>query len=105
MTAGPPRACSICRSWHGKVALRLVASQEDFGGWTDNTATGVKDENERRIDTYRGKLRLAPNDKLDVVLSFWRTDSKRRAFHRRLRRSHDGSQRRSATTCHTTCIA
>ncbi|MFC4311953.1 TonB-dependent receptor domain-containing protein [Steroidobacter flavus] len=59
----------------GKVALRLVASQEDFGGWTDNTSTGVKDENERDIDTYRGKLRLAPNDKLDVVLSFWRTDS------------------------------
>lgn len=59
----------------GKAALRLVASQEDFGGWTDNTLTGVKDENERDIDTYRGKLRLAPNDKLDVVLSFWRTDS------------------------------
>lgn len=59
----------------GKVALRLVALQEDFGGWTDNTSTGVKDENERDIDTYRGKLRLAPNDQLDVVLSFWRTDS------------------------------
>lgn len=59
----------------GKLALRLVASQEEFGGWTDNTSTGVKDENERDIDTYRGKLRLAPNDKLDMVLSFWRTDS------------------------------
>lgn len=60
----------------GKAALRLVASREDFGGWTDNTLTGVKDENGRDIDTYRGKLRLAPNDKLDMILSFWRTDSK-----------------------------
>ncbi|WP_129777741.1 TonB-dependent receptor domain-containing protein [Peristeroidobacter soli] len=59
----------------GKAALRLVASQEDIGGWTDNIATGVADENERSIDTYRGKLRLAPNDRLDVILSFWRTDS------------------------------
>jgi iron complex outermembrane receptor protein len=59
----------------GKAALRLVASQEDFGGWTDNTLTGVENENERDIDTYRGKLRLAPNDDLDVIFSFWRTDS------------------------------
>lgn len=57
------------------AGLRLVASQEEFGGWIDNTLTGVEDENERTIGNYRAKLRLAPSDKLDVVLSAWHTES------------------------------
>ncbi|GAB5413417.1 MAG: TonB-dependent receptor [Congregibacter sp.] len=55
----------------GKAALRVVATWEDFGGWIDNTSTGVDDQNEREIDTFRGKFRWAATDKLDVVLSAW----------------------------------
>lgn len=58
-----------------KLALRLVASHEDFGGWIDNSTTGAGDENGRTIDTYRAKLRFAPTDKLDVVLSAWHNKS------------------------------
>ncbi|MEI6720211.1 MAG: TonB-dependent receptor [Betaproteobacteria bacterium] len=55
------------------LALRLVGSHEDLGGWVDNPATGVKDQNDRTADTYRGKLRYAPSDRLDIVLSAWHT--------------------------------
>ncbi|MEM1141979.1 MAG: TonB-dependent receptor [Pseudomonadota bacterium] len=55
----------------GKAGLRLVATWEDFGGWVDNSLTGVEDQNEREIDTYRGKFRWQPSDNLDVVLSAW----------------------------------
>ncbi len=58
----------------GTAALRLVATKEDLGGWIDNTVTGVADQNRRDIDTYRAKLRVAPTDKLDIVLSAWRTE-------------------------------
>ncbi len=57
------------------LGLRLVASHEDFGGWIDDTLTGTKDENGRVIDNYRAKLRLAPNEKLDLVLSAWHTET------------------------------
>ena len=55
------------------AALRLVASHEDLGGWVDNPVTHVKDQNGRIADTYRGKFRYAPNDRLDIVLSAWHT--------------------------------
>ena len=58
----------------GMAALRLVATKEDLGGWIDNTSTGVADQNRRDVETYRAKLRLTPTDKLDIVLSAWRTD-------------------------------
>lgn len=56
------------------AALRLVASREDMGGWIDNTGTGGKDENSRNVDAYRAKVRFAPTDKLDIVLSGWHTN-------------------------------
>jgi len=55
------------------AALRLVASQEDFGGWIDDAVTGEKDRNDRTVDNYRAKLRFAPLEKLDLVLSAWHT--------------------------------
>ena len=55
----------------GKAGLRLVATWEDFGGWVDNTTSGVGDQNEREIDTYRGKFRWMPTEDLDIVLSAW----------------------------------
>lgn len=58
----------------GTSALRLVASVEDYGGWIDNTTTGVSDQNERDVNNYRGKFRWAPSDELDIVLSAWRMD-------------------------------
>ena len=58
----------------GTAGLRLVASVEDFGGWIDNTTTGVEDQNERDVDNYRGKFRWMPTDKLDIVLSAWRME-------------------------------
>ena len=57
-----------------KLALRLVATKEDIGGWIDNTVTGVEDENERDIENYRAKLRWMPTDALDIVLSAWHTE-------------------------------
>lgn len=57
------------------AALRLVATREDYAGWIDNTATGKKDQNDRDIDNYRGKLRWKPTDRLDVVFSLWHTSS------------------------------
>ena len=56
------------------VGLRVVASIEEFGGWVDNTVTGETDQNERDIDTFRGKLRFTPNDRLDLVLSAWSSE-------------------------------
>ena len=55
------------------LALRMVASHEDLGGWVDNAASGQHDQNGRTADTYRGKLRYAPSDRLDIVLSAWHT--------------------------------
>lgn len=55
------------------IGLRLVASKEEFGGWVDNTLTGVKDQNDRDVENYRAKVRIAPSTKLDLVLSAWRT--------------------------------
>ena len=58
----------------GTAGLRLVASVEDFGGWIDNSTTGVEDQNERDVDNYRGKFRWMPTDRLDIVLSAWRME-------------------------------
>ncbi len=55
------------------IAARLVASHEDLGGWVDNAANGDKNQNGRTADTFRGKLRFAVNDRLDIVLSGWHT--------------------------------
>lgn len=57
------------------AGLRLVASEESFGGWIDNTATGEKDQNERDISNFRGKFRWVPTDKLDIILSAWHTSA------------------------------
>jgi outer membrane receptor protein involved in Fe transport len=57
------------------AALRLVASYEDYGGWVDNSTTGRHAENDRRIDTYRGKFRWDPTTKLDMVFSAWHNES------------------------------
>ncbi len=56
------------------LGLRVVASKEDFGGWVDNLTSGVENQNERTIGNYRAKLRFAPDDRLDVVLSAWRSE-------------------------------
>lgn len=55
------------------LGLRLVGSTESYAGWIDNTATGKKDQNERDIDSFRGKLRWLPMENMDVVLSAWHT--------------------------------
>lgn len=55
------------------LGLRLVGSTESYGGWVDNTATGKKDQNERNIDSFRGKLKWVPTENMDVVLSAWHT--------------------------------
>ncbi|MEO1034285.1 MAG: TonB-dependent receptor [Pseudomonadota bacterium] len=58
----------------GKAGFRLVASVEDYGGWVDNTSSGVSDQNERDITNFRGKFRFMPNDNLDIVLSAWHAE-------------------------------
>ena len=55
----------------GKAGVRLVATWEDFGGWVDNSSTGVEDQNNREVQTYRGKFRWKPTDRLDMVFSAW----------------------------------
>jgi iron complex outermembrane receptor protein len=55
------------------LGLRLVGSTESYGGWVDNIATGKKDQNERDIDSFRGKLKWLPTENMDVVLSAWHT--------------------------------
>lgn len=57
----------------GIAAMRIVASKEDFGGWTDDARTGAEDRNDRDVENYRAKLRIAPLEKLDIVLAAWRT--------------------------------
>jgi len=57
------------------AGLRLVASEESYGGWIDNTTTGEKDQNERDISNFRGKFRWVPTDRLDIVLSAWHTST------------------------------
>jgi iron complex outermembrane receptor protein len=56
------------------AGLRLVASDESYGGWIDNVANGQNDQNERDISNFRGKFRLAPTERLDIVLSAWSTE-------------------------------
>ena len=58
----------------GTAGFRLVASVEEFGGWIDNTTTGVSDQNERDVNNFRGKFRWMPTDRLDIVLSAWRME-------------------------------
>jgi outer membrane receptor protein involved in Fe transport len=53
----------------GKLAFRGVASYEDWGGWVDSPRQ--KDINDRNMQSYRGKLRFAPTDALDITLSGW----------------------------------
>jgi len=57
----------------GKAGFRLVATQEDFGGWVDNTTTGTNDQNSRDITNLRAKMGFSPVDKLDVIVSWWHT--------------------------------
>jgi outer membrane receptor protein involved in Fe transport len=56
------------------AALRIVGSREETGGWIDNVTTGEDDQNERDIDNYRAKLRIAPTDRLDVVFGWWHNE-------------------------------
>ncbi len=56
-----------------ELALRLVGSREDLGGWVDNPSTKVGNQNARTADTYRGKLRYTPDERTDIVLSAWHT--------------------------------
>ena len=58
----------------GVAGFRLVATREEFGGWIDNTTTGVSDQNERDVNNYRGKFRWMPTERLDIVLSAWRME-------------------------------
>ncbi|MDJ0653338.1 MAG: TonB-dependent receptor [Xanthomonadales bacterium] len=58
----------------GTSAFRMVASVEDYGGWVDNVASGVDDQNERDITDYRAKFRYMPNDDLDMVFSAWHSE-------------------------------
>jgi outer membrane receptor protein involved in Fe transport len=55
------------------LGLRIVATQEDFGGWVDNTTTGTDDQNSRDITNLRTKLTYAPTEELDVTLAWWHT--------------------------------
>ncbi|MDA9560122.1 TonB-dependent receptor [Porticoccaceae bacterium] len=56
------------------IALRLTAVDEKLGGWLDDVDTGEKDVNETEISSYRGKLRITPNDNLDLIISGWSYD-------------------------------
>ncbi|RPH97389.1 MAG: TonB-dependent receptor [Lysobacterales bacterium] len=56
------------------AGLRLVASEEQYGGWIDNTVSGVEDQNERDISNFRGKFRWVPTERLDIILSAWHTE-------------------------------
>jgi iron complex outermembrane receptor protein len=56
------------------AAFRLVASEEQYGGWIDNTVSGVEDQNERDISNVRGKFRWMPTERLDIILSAWHTE-------------------------------
>lgn len=58
----------------GVSGFRLVASEEDYGGWIDNPTSGVSNQNERDIRNYRGKFRWLPSDNLDIVLSAWHSE-------------------------------
>jgi len=56
------------------AALRLVASDESYGGWIDNVTSGKKNQNERDITNFRGKFRWVPTERLEIVLSAWHTE-------------------------------
>jgi len=53
------------------VALRLTAVDESLDGWLDDVDAGEKDVNDSEISSYRGKLRITPSDKLDLIISGW----------------------------------
>jgi outer membrane receptor protein involved in Fe transport len=56
--------------YEDKLALRVSGTKETIAGWIDNSITGESDVNDRDAETYRGKLRYAPNDDLNIVLGY-----------------------------------
>lgn len=61
-----------------KLSLRVVATTEDYGGWirlVRPSGATIDDHNGFDVWTVRAKLRYTPNDRLDVVLGYWHSDS------------------------------
>jgi outer membrane receptor protein involved in Fe transport len=54
-----------------RLALRIVGTTEDYSGWLDDTASGLKDVNDRDIQTLRAKLLWTPTDTVELVLGAW----------------------------------
>lgn len=62
-----------------KLSLRLVGTQEEFGGWIElgDFLGGLEEEDHNNFDvwTTRAKLRYTPSDDVDIVLGYWRYDA------------------------------
>lgn len=74
------------RSWAGKamlnlpllkdrLGLRVAVTDESLSGWIDDANSARKDINAQRVKTGRFKLRIAPNERWDVDLAYWRYHS------------------------------
>ncbi|WP_296246418.1 TonB-dependent receptor [uncultured Stenotrophomonas sp.] len=55
-----------------RLALRVVATDEQLPGWIENAATGERDVNDARVKTWRAKLRYAPTDRWTIDLGYWK---------------------------------
>jgi outer membrane receptor protein involved in Fe transport len=54
-----------------KVAIRFAGTHEVVGGWLDDSLTGEKDVNRRKIDTARLRVHFEPTDRLSLNFSHW----------------------------------
>ncbi len=51
-----------------RLAMRFVATTEDYDGWLGEPISGQEKVNDREVDTLRAKLRFAPAENVDLVL-------------------------------------
>lgn len=54
-----------------KLAVRLVASYQENGGFLDDLTSGREDVNTYKSRNYRAKVLLTPNDDLRITASAW----------------------------------
>lgn len=54
-----------------RLAVRVVATDEELPGWVDDVSTGAHDINSQRIHTRRVRVRFVPVDRWTIDASRW----------------------------------
>ncbi len=63
------------------LGIRLMAGQEETGGFVDDSSTGKDDINDTKLTNYRAKLTWTPTDRLTARLGVWFQDLESDGFN------------------------